>query len=89
MNNTKITFEDLYANGYIQESVNTIAASIVKINPRLQMYSDDIKQELWLQINNAIKDYSPHGKASPETRGFSENDDGSTRRSLYRQTADL
>jgi len=67
MTEKNLTFEDLYANGYIQESVNTIAASIVKIHSRLQMYSDDIKQELWLQINNAIKDYSPHGNASPET----------------------
>lgn len=67
MTEKKPTFEDLYANPYIQESVNTIVAAIVKVHPRLQMYSDDIKQELWLQINDAIPDYSPHGKARMET----------------------
>ena len=67
MTEKKITFEELYANPYIQESVNSTTAAIVKIHPRLQMFDDDIRQDLWLQINAAIPNYSPEGKATPET----------------------
>jgi RNA polymerase sigma factor (sigma-70 family) len=67
MTEQNLTFEDVYANEYIQKSVETSVAEIVKAHPELKMYDDDIKQEIWLEINNALPQFKVKGKASVKT----------------------
>ena len=66
MNNTKITFDDVYTNKYIQESVSAVARKAVKAFPALVNLIDEIKQDLWLEINKALPAYDPQ-KVSIET----------------------
>ena len=67
MTEQNLTFDDVYADDYIQESVETAVAEIVKAHPELKMYDDDIKQEIWLDINKALPRFNIVGKATMKT----------------------
>ena len=54
-----INFEDVYANAYVRESVESLVSTTVRQYPMLDNYQDDIRQELWLAINKHIPQFSP------------------------------
>ena len=54
-----INFEDVHANAYVRESVESLVATTVRQYPMLDNYQDDIRQELWLAINKHIPQFSP------------------------------
>ena len=45
-----INFDDVYANAYVRESVETLVEMTVRQYPMLTSYEDDIRQELWIAI---------------------------------------
>ena len=45
-----INFDDVYANAYVRESVETLVEMTVRQYPMLASYEDDIRQELWIVI---------------------------------------
>lgn len=51
-------FEDVYANAYIRESVETLVATTARKYPMLANYQDDIRQELWLAVNKHIPKFN-------------------------------
>ncbi len=59
-------FEEVYANAYVRESVETLVATTARQYPMLANYQDDIRQELWLAINKHIPQFSP-GKSNLNT----------------------
>ena len=54
-----INFEEVYANAYVRESVETLVATTARQYPMLANYQDDIRQELWLAINKHLPKFSP------------------------------
>ena len=54
-----INFEDVYANAYVRESVESLVTTTIRQYPMLDNYQDDIRQELWLAINKHIPQFSP------------------------------
>ena len=52
-------FEEVYANAYVRESVETLVATTARQYPMLANYQDDIRQELWLAINKHLPKFSP------------------------------
>lgn len=63
----KVRFEEVYANKYIQESVKNVVGQVVKTNPALSLYADDMEQELWIHINRSVKRYSSNKGTSIES----------------------
>lgn len=61
-----VTFEEVYANAYVAESVNAIMAGLVRQYPLLLSYRDDIRQQLWLILNRQLPQFNPE-KCSVET----------------------
>ena len=49
-----INFNDVYANAYVRESVETLVEMTVRQYPMLASYNDDIRQELWIAINEHL-----------------------------------
>jgi RNA polymerase sigma factor (sigma-70 family) len=61
-----INFEEVYANAYVRESVETLVATTIRQYPMLVNYEDDIRQELWIAINNHLQLFIP-AKSSLDT----------------------
>jgi RNA polymerase sigma factor (sigma-70 family) len=61
-----INFEDVYANAYVRESVESLVATTIRQYPMLVNYEDDIRQELWIAINNHLQLFIP-AKSSLDT----------------------
>ena len=59
MSNTPVTFEEVYENKYIRDSVRAVAKTAVKAYPALGNYYDEITQDLWIAISKAIPKYDP------------------------------
>ena len=53
-----INFEDVYANAYVRESVETLVEMTVRQYPMLVSYEDDIRQELWIAIARRISRFN-------------------------------
>ena len=53
-----INFEDVYANAYVRESVETLVEMTVRQYPMLASYEDDIRQELWIAIARRISRFN-------------------------------
>jgi DNA-directed RNA polymerase specialized sigma24 family protein len=54
-----INFEEVYANAYVRESVETLVTTTARQYPMLTNYQDDIRQELWLAINKSLPQFNP------------------------------
>ena len=52
-------FEEVYANAYVRESVETLVATTARQYPMLANYQDDIRQELWLAISKCLPQFNP------------------------------
>ena len=52
-------FEEVYANAYVRESVETLVATTARQYPMLANYQDDIRQELWLAISKFLPQFNP------------------------------
>ena len=52
-------FEEVYANAYVRESVETLVATTARQYPMLANYQDDIRQELWIAINKSLPQFNP------------------------------
>ena len=54
-----INFNDVYADAYIRNSVDSLGATTVHRYPVLESFKEDIKQELWVYIANAVEQFNP------------------------------
>ena len=54
-----VTFEEVYANTYIRESVEIIVSNTVRKYPMAETYADDIRQQLLIALNNAAVNFDP------------------------------
>ena len=52
-------FNDVYTDAYIRESVEVATELQVSKFPVLATFKDDIKQELWIYIAKAVKQFDP------------------------------
>lgn len=62
----EINFDDVYANAYVRESVETLAAATVRQYPMLVNEEEDIRQELWIAVNKRLPLFDSE-KSSIET----------------------
>lgn len=63
----KITFEEVYSNEYIRQSIAVIVDQQTRTFPILASYADDIEQELWIHVSRALRRFSTNGSASVES----------------------
>ena len=49
-----ISFDDVYANAYVRESVETLVTITVHQYPMLAGYEEEIRQDLWIAINRRL-----------------------------------
>lgn len=56
---SSITFEEVYSNAYVRESINAIMDNLVRQYPMLQRHDDDIRQRLWLILNRQLPQFNP------------------------------
>ena len=63
----KITFEEVYSNEYIRQSIAVIVDRQTRAFPILATYADDIEQELWIHVSKALRRFSSDGSASLES----------------------
>ena len=49
-----ISFDDVYANAYVRESVETLVTITVHQYPMLAGYEEEIRQDLWLAISQRL-----------------------------------
>ena len=54
-----VTFEEVYANAYIRESVEIIVGNTVRKYPMAETYADDIRQQLLIALNSASANFDP------------------------------
>jgi len=54
-----INFNDVYADAYVRESVEVVTELQVSKYPVLATFKEDIKQELWIYIANAVEQFDP------------------------------
>lgn len=66
-NMSPISFEEVYANAYIRESVSVFVEQQTRLYPILASHGDDIEQEMWICISRAIRLFRIDGAASVET----------------------
>lgn len=53
------TFEVVYANAYVRESVNVLMANLMKQYPAMRPDEDDIRQQLLLILDRQIPRFNP------------------------------
>lgn len=66
-----INFNDVYADAYVRESVKVATEQQIQKFPSLASYADDIKQELWIYIAEAVDQFD-HRRGVP-LRTFMRN----------------
>ena len=62
-----ISFDDVYADAYVRESVEFTTEHLIRRIPSLSSYRDDIRQELWIYIAQAVDQYDPERGGSLAT----------------------
>lgn len=62
-----INFDDVYANAYIRESVGITTERLIRRIPSLASFRDDIRQELWIYIAQAVDQYDSERGVSVAT----------------------
>ena len=62
-----INFDDVYANAYVRRSVEVTTDRLIRRIPSLASYRDDISQELWIYIAQAVDQYDPERGGSLAT----------------------
>jgi len=60
------TFEEVYANAYIRESVEVIICNTVARYPMAENCADDFRQQLWIAVHHAVRLFNPE-RGSLET----------------------
>ncbi len=60
-------FNDVYADAYVRKSVEVATEQQVRKFPSLASYADDIKQELWICIAEAVQRFDARRKCSLRT----------------------
>ena len=53
----KVTFEEVYANAYVRESINVLMANLINQYPMLRTDEDDIRQRLLLILDRQISKF--------------------------------
>ncbi len=56
---TETTFEVVYANAYVRESVNVLMANLMNQYPAMRPDEDDIRQQLLLILDRQIPRFNP------------------------------
>ena len=62
-----INFNDVYADAYVRESVEFTTDHLIRRITSLASYRDDIRQELWIYIAQAVDQYDPERGGSLAT----------------------
>ena len=62
-----INFNDVYANAYVRKSVEVATEQQIRKFPSLVSYADDIKQELWIYIAEALNQFDASRHCSLRT----------------------
>ena len=62
-----INFNDVYADAYVRKSVEVATEQQIRKFPSLASYADDIKQELWIYIADAVAQFDASRKCSLRT----------------------
>lgn len=63
-----VTFEEVYANVYVRESIEVLIRKTVKQYPMLTPHRDEMEQEMLIRLNAAMENYDhATGGASVET----------------------
>ena len=62
-----INFNDVYADAYVRKSVEVATEQQIRKFPSLASYADDIKQELWIYIAEAVAQFDSSRKCALRT----------------------
>ena len=62
-----INFNDVYADAYVRKSVEVATEQQIRKFPSLASYADDIKQELWIYIAEAVAQFDSNRKCALRT----------------------
>ena len=62
-----INFNDVYADAYVRKSVEVATEQQIRKFPSLVSYADDIKQELWIYIAEALDQFDASRSCSLRT----------------------
>lgn len=54
-----VTFEEVYANAYVRQSIDVIISKTTACYPMTTGYADDFRQQLWIDINRSLNDFDP------------------------------
>ncbi len=54
-----VTFEEVYANAYVRQSIDVILKKTVVRYPMTESYADDFRQQLWIAVSNALESFTP------------------------------
>jgi DNA-directed RNA polymerase specialized sigma24 family protein len=63
----KVTFEEVYANAYVRESIQVLIRQTIRKYPMLAPNRGEIEQEILIRLNSALVNYAPDRGASPIT----------------------
>lgn len=63
----KITFEEVYADAYVRQSIKVIIENTTKRYPMLAPHRLDIEQGLLIRLNNAVQKYDPNENSCIKT----------------------
>lgn len=63
----QVTFEEVYANAYVPESIHVLIRQTIRKYPMLAPHRDEIEQEMLIRLNSALINYNPNCGASPIT----------------------
>lgn len=60
---SSITFEEVFLNAYVQDSVNAIMDTLVRQYPMLAADKDEIRQDLLLILHQRLPNYNPESSS--------------------------